>query len=146
MVNRVVLVGRLVKTIDLKKTKTETAYAVFTIAVDNRMKDNNGERGTLFIDCRIFGAQAESMYKNTRTGSKIAVDGSLNQRNYEIDGKKGRKIEVIVDSVTFLDSAPKKKDDEEESNDTTPFEEEPIDSPIESNIDTGLLPDDDLPF
>ena len=146
MVNRVVLVGRLVKTIDLKKTKTETAYAVFTIAVDNRMKDNNGERGTLFIDCRIFGAQAESMYKNTRTGSKIAVDGSLNQRNYEIDGKKGRKIEVIVDSVTFLDSAPKKKDDEEEINDTTPFEEEPIDSPIESNIDTGLLPDDDLPF
>ena len=144
MVNRVVLVGRLVKTMDLKKSETsDMAYAFFTLAVDNRVKDSNGERGTLFIDCRIFGNQAENMYKNTRKGSKIAVDGSLNQRNFtRQDGSKGKVIEVYVDSVTFLDPNPNRESNAVE---TPRFDDAP--APINgSNLDSIDLPDDDLPF
>ena len=146
MVNRVVLVGRLVKTIDLRKSdSSDTSYAFFTLAVDNRMKDSNGERGTLFIDCRIFGNQAESMYKNTRKGSKIAVDGSLNQRNFtRQDGSKGKVIEVVVDSVTFLDPAPSKEDNSDVE--TPRFDDEPADQSNDSNVDLNEFSDNDLPF
>ena len=148
MVNRVVLVGRLTKAIDLKKSDSGMAFAVFTIAVDNRTKDSNGERGTMFLDCRVFGSQAESMFKNTRKGSKIAVDGSLNQRNFtRKDETKGKVIEVIVDSVTFLDPLPGKEDDKEIADPEPPeFGEDPVSSSSESNVDVGELPDDDLPF
>ena len=146
MVNRVVLIGRLVKTIDLRKSDTsDTSYAFFTLAVDNRMKDSNGERGTLFIDCRIFGNQAESMYKNTRKGSKIAVDGSLNQRNFtRQDGSKGKAIEIVVDSVTFLDPAPNKEESAEIE--VQKFNDEPIDQSNDSNDDLNEFSDNDLPF
>lgn len=140
MVNRVLLMGRLVKDPELRKTNSDVSFATFTLAVDNRMRESDGTRGTIFIDCRVFREQAESLVKNTRKGSRIAVDGSLNQRNFERkDGTKGKVIEVIVDSVTFLD--PKKD---------TPVEEPKFDDvPAQSsgnNLDLNDLPDDDLPF
>ena len=148
MVNRVVLVGNLTKAIDLQKSDTGVSYARFTIAVSNRSKESNGERGTMFLDCRIFGAQAETMFQNTRKGSKIAVDGSLNQRNFERkDGSKGKAIEVIVDSVTFLDSNSNKKGGEEEVVSDPASFDEPIDEPsVDSNVDINGFPDNDLPF
>ena len=142
MVNRVVLVGRLAKDPELRKTNSDVSFATFTLAVDNRMRDADGNRGTIFIDCRVFRDQAESLVKNTRKGSKIAVDGSLNQRNFERrDGTKGKAIEVIVDSVTFLDPNPNKE--------VTAIEEskfEDIPAPASNNLDPIDLPDDDLPF
>ena len=139
MVNRVILVGRLVKDPELRKTNSDISFATFTLAVDNRVKEADGTRGTIFIDCRVFRDQADSLVKNTRKGSKIAVDGSLNQRNFERrDGTKGKAIEIIVDSVTFLE--PKKE---------TPVEEPKFDDiqvPPSNNLDSIDLPDDDLPF
>ena len=139
MVNRVVLVGRLVKDPELRKTNSDVSFATFTIAVDNRVREQDGTRGTIFIDCRVFRDQAENMVKFTRKGSMVAVDGSLNQRNFERrDGTKGKAIEIIVDSVTFLE--PKKE---------TPVEEPKFDDiqvPSNNNLDSIDLPDDDLPF
>ncbi len=139
MVNRVVLVGRLVKDPELRKTNSDVSFATFTLAVDNRVREADGTRGTIFIDCRVFRDQAENMVKFTRKGSMVAVDGSLNQRNFERrDGTKGKAIEIIVDSVTFLE--PKKD---------TPAEEpkfDDIQAPSNNNLDSIDLPDDDLPF
>ena len=110
MVNRVVLVGRLVKDPELRKTNNDVSVATFTIAVDNTIKEQDGTRGTLFLDCRVYRDQADNMAKYTRKGSKVAVDGSLNQRNFTYqDGRKGKAIEVYVDSVTFLDPNPNKE-------------------------------------
>ena len=140
MVNRVLLMGRLVKDPELRKTNSDVSFATFTLAVDNRVREADGTRGTIFIDCRVFREQAESLVKNTRKGSKIAVDGSLNQRNFERkDGTKGKAIEVIVDSVTFLE--PKKDAPAEE----TKFDDVPAQS-SGNNLDLNDLPDDDLPF
>ena len=143
MVNRVVLVGRLAKDPELRKTNSDVSFATFTLAVDNRLRDADGNRGTIFIDCRVFRDQAESMVKNTRKGSKIAVDGSLNQRNFERrDGTKGKSIEVIVDSVTFLDPNPNR-----ETNSIEEPKFEDIPAPANgNNLDPIDLPDDDLPF
>ena len=142
MVNRVVLVGRLVKDPELRKTNSDVSFATFTLAVDNRMRESDGTRGTIFIDCRVFRDQADSLAKNTRKGSKIAVDGSLNQRNFERkDGTKGKVIEIIVDSITFLDPNPNRESAVEEPK----FDDVPAPS-SGNNLDAIDLPDDDLPF
>ena len=139
MVNRVVLVGRLVKDPELRKTNSDVSFATFTLAVDNRVREADGTRGTIFIDCRVFRDQAENMVKFTRKGSMVAVDGSLNHRNFERrDGTKGKAIEIIVDSVTFLE--PKKDAPVEEPK----FDD--IQAPSNNNLDSIDLPDDDLPF
>lgn len=125
MLNRIILVGRLVKDPELRKTNSDMSVANFTLAVDNTMKEADGTRGTLFIDCRVFGDKAENLCKYNKKGNKVAVDGSVNQRNFERkDGTKGKAIEVVVDAVEFLDQKP----------------EEP------KKPDPKDLPDDDLPF
>ena len=143
MVNRVVLVGRLVKDPELRKTNSDISVATFTIAVDNAVKEQDGTRGSLFLDCRVYRDQADNVAKYTRKGSKVAVDGSLNQRNFvRQDGSKGKVIEVYVDSVTFLDPNPNR---ESNSIETPRFDDSP--APISgSNLDSIDLPDDDLPF
>ena len=143
MVNRVVLVGRLVKDPELRKTNSDISVATFTIAVDNAVKEQDGTRGSLFLDCRVYRDQADNMVKFTRKGSKVAVDGSLNQRNFvRQDGSKGKVIEVYVDSVTFLDPNPNRESNVVE---TPRFDDAP--APINgSNLDSIDLPDDDLPF
>ena len=142
MVNRVVLVGRLTKDAELRKTASDISFATFTLAVDNRVKEADGTRGTIFIDCRVFRDQADSLVKNTRKGSKIAVDGSLNQRNFERrDGTKGHVIEIVVDSITFLDPNPNR-----EQNTTEEPKFDDIQVPPSNNLDSIDLPDDDLPF
>ena len=142
MVNRVVLVGRLVKDPELRKTNNDISVATFTIAVDNSIKEADGTRGSLFLDCRVYRDQADNMVKYTRKGSKVAVDGSLNQRNYvRQDGTKGKVLEVYVDSVTFLE--PKK--DDSGVVEAPKFDDVPAPS-SGSNLDSIDLPDDDLPF
>ena len=139
MINRVVLAGRLVKDPELRKTNSDVSLATFTIAVDNRVKEADGTRGTIFMDCKVFREQAENLVKFTRKGSLIAVDGSLNQRNFtRQDGTKGHVIEVAVDSVTFLE--PKK----ESAEDQPKFDD--AQAPSGNNLDQIDLPDDDLPF
>lgn len=117
MLNRVVVLGRLTKDPELRKTNSDVSLATFSLAVDNTAKEADGTRATLFIDCRIFGSQAESLVKFTRKGSKVAVDGSINQRNFiRQDGTKGKAIEIYADSVTFLDPKPEVDEEAKESN------------------------------
>ena len=126
MLNRVVVLGRLTKDPELRKSASDVSFATFSVAVDNTAKEADGTRGTLFLDCRVFGAQAESVAKYTSKGSKVVVDGSLNQRNFlRKDGTQGKAIELYADSVTFLDpkpEEPKEPDTAELPNDALPFE------------------------
>ena len=129
MLNRVVVLGRLVKDPELRKSADgNTSFATFSVAVDNAAKEADGTRGTIFLDGRVFGSQAESLVKYTQKGSKIVVDGSLNQRNFiRQDGTKGKAIEIYADSVTFLDPKPedtevKEPNPDELPNDALPFE------------------------
>ena len=144
MINRVVLVGRLTKDPELRKTSSDISFATFTLAVDNRIREADGTRGTIFIDCRVFRDQADNLAKNTRKGSKVAVDGSLNQRNFERkDGTKGKAIEIIVDSVTFLDPNPNK--DVNALNETS-FDDVAANQSSGNNLDSIDLSDEGLPF
>ena len=143
MINRVVLVGRLTRDPELRKANSGNPVASFSIAVDNRMKNPDGSRGTTFMNCSIFGNQAENLVKFTRKGSMVGVEGSLNQRNFtRQDGSRGSVIEVICDRVAFLE--PKGNNEARGAegvvfDDTTPADNG-------KNLDSIDLPDDDLPF
>ena len=143
MINRVVLVGRLTRDPELKRTNSGTSICSFTVAVDNRQKNADGTRGTSFIPCTVFQQTADNMTKFLRKGSLVGIEGRLSQRSFtRQDGTKGSAIEVICDSVQFLE--PKSANGTEE---TVTFESDiPAGNSSEKNLDTLDLPDDDLPF
>ncbi|MDR0934932.1 MAG: single-stranded DNA-binding protein [Erysipelotrichaceae bacterium] len=140
MINRVVLVGRLVRDPELRKTTTGNAVCSFTIAVDNRMKGPDGSRTTSFLPCVAWSQLADTVSKYARKGMLVGVEGRLNQRSYDRkDGTKATAIDIICDSVQFL---------EPKSANSNTGEEIFSDSPQESgkNLDSIDIPDDDLPF
>ena len=141
MINRVVLVGRLVRDPELRTTNSGTSVCSFTVAVDNRTKDNEGNRTTSFIPCAVFQQTADNMTKFLRKGSLVGVEGRLNQRTYDRrDGTKAYVIEVICDSVQFLE--PKGKNGATEE---VVFESD-VPAQAEDKGETLDLADDDLPF
>ena len=138
MLNRIVLIGRLTQDPELRYTKNGIAVASFTLAVDRRYKNAEGERETDFIDVVVWRQQAENCANYLSKGKLCAVDGSLQIRSYEAkDGTRRKAAEVIADDVRFL--SPK---------DSGSYREAP---PVESSTfaagnDADMVGDDDLPF
>ena len=143
MINRIVLVGRLTRDSELRRTNSGTSVCSFTVAVDNRQRDAEGNRTTSFIPCAVFQQTADNMTKFLRKGSLVGIEGRLNQRSYvRNDGTKASVLEVICDSVQFLE--PKSANGGE---DTITFESDVNPSADDNkNLDSIDLPDDDLPF
>jgi single-strand DNA-binding protein len=103
--NKVVLVGRLTKDIELRYTQKGTAVASFTIAIDRRFKNQSGEKETDFINCVAWGAQGETASKYVGKGSQIGVCGRIQTRSYEAnDGGKRYVTEVVCEEIEFMGS------------------------------------------
>ena len=144
MINRVVLVGRLTRDPELRRTNSGTSVCSFSVAVDNMSRDAEGNRTTSFIPCTVFQNTADNMTKFLRKGSLVGIEGRLNQRSFtRQDGSKGSVLEVLCDSVQFLE--PKSANSRNE--DTVTFESDiPSKAEESKNLDSLDLPDDDLPF
>ena len=144
MMNRIVLVGRLTRDPELRRTTTDIAVASFSLAVDDRMKDAEGNRTTTFIDVSVWGNAADNVAKYCRKGSLVGVDGRIHQSRFERkDGTKGSRIEVVADSVQFLESKGK---DNVMDGDMPINIPSPIDEDDSKNLDSIDVTDDDLPF
>ncbi|MCQ2533933.1 MAG: single-stranded DNA-binding protein [Clostridia bacterium] len=103
--NKVVLLGRLTKDPEVKMTASQTSFCNFTIAVDRRFKDANGQRQADFISCVAWRQTAQFIGNYFRKGSKILVGGSIQSRSYDdANGQKRYVTEVVVDEVDFADS------------------------------------------
>ena len=144
MINRVVLVGRLTRDPEIRKT-INSAVASFTIAVDNRLKGPNGEKTTSFIPCVAWNQQAENTVKFVRKGSLVGVEGRLNQRTYDSkDGRKVQIIEVFCDTVQFLE--PKGTNSLQNDNNGFVPDYVPDDVEERKNVSSIDIAEDDLPF
>ncbi|MGB4985265.1 MAG: single-stranded DNA-binding protein [Erysipelotrichaceae bacterium] len=98
--NKVILLGRLTRDIELRKTPNQATVGNFSIAVNKRMA--NGENGADFINCVVWNKTAEIMSQYLAKGSQVAIVGRLSTRNYEDQtGKKVYITEVIVDEFDF---------------------------------------------
>lgn len=105
MTNNVVLIGRLVRDVDLRQTSTGKMMTYFTLAVNRNFKNEQGEQAADFIGCVAFGKTAENMARFLSKGSLISVEGRISTRNFQgNDGKTVYVTEVIANNVTFLES------------------------------------------
>lgn len=104
-INRVIISGNLTRDPELRSTASGMPVLGFGVAVnDRRRNQQTGEWEDYpnFIDCTMFGARAESVSRFLSKGSKVAIEGKLRWSQWERDGQKRSKIEVIVDEIEFL--------------------------------------------
>ncbi len=105
MLNRVILMGRLVRDPELRRTGTGTAVASFTLAVDRSRKNQDGETETDFLDCVAWRSTAEFIARNFTKGRMAVVEGQIQNRNWtDKEGNKRKTAEIHVDSAYFADS------------------------------------------
>jgi len=106
------MVGRIVKTPELKQANEGKKVSNVTIAVPRSYKNSEGIYETDFIDCTLWDSIASSTSEYCKKGDLIGIKGRLQTREFENpEGKKVHRLEVIADKVTFLSC---KKENEEE--------------------------------
>ena len=101
--NHFVGIGRLTRDPDVKYTQSGKAVARFNLAIDRR-RSADAEKQTDFIPCVAWEKTAEMIAQYVSKGQKIAVEGRIQTRSYDKDGRKVYVTEVIVQSMEFCDS------------------------------------------
>ena len=106
MLNHIVIMGRLTRDPELRRTGSGIAVASFSVAVERDFSGRDGgEKETDFIDCVAWRQTGEFVSKYFTKGRMIVVSGRLQIRSWtDKDGNKRRSAEIIVDNVYFADS------------------------------------------
>ena len=125
--NSVVLIGRVTKAIELKKTASGKSVATFTLAVNRDYKNAEGNYDADFINCVAFEQRAETISRYVNKGDKFGVEGKINTRTYDKNGSKVYVTEVIVDGFEFLEG---KKDKQSVDIEVEGFEPCDVDLPF----------------
>lgn len=118
--NKINLVGRLIRDPELKKTKGDTSRVNFTLAVDRNYKNVIGDIETDFINCVAWDKRAETLAKYLKKGEQVAVSGSLEISSYEKENIKQYSAQVNVGDFTFISNKRKDKDEYEEIEEDKP--------------------------
>ena len=120
MINRVVLVGRMTRDPELRRTQNGSAVTSFTLAM-NSPKRNDEEQQADYISCVTWNKVAENVEKYCSKGSLVGVEGRLRSRTY--DNAQGQRVyvtEVVCDSVQFLETKPRDKYEEQQCHQQAP--------------------------
>lgn len=106
MLNRIIIMGRLARDPELRRTQSGTAVASFTLAVDRDFKDKaTGERSTDWIDVVAWRNTAEFVSRYFTKGRMAVVEGRLQVRDWtDKEGNKRRTAEIVAENVYFGDS------------------------------------------
>lgn len=139
--NKVCLTGRTTKDIELKYNQNNIAITGFTLAVTRKFKNQNGEYESDFINCIAYKSTAELLNKYVKKGDLLGIEGRIQTRNYEKDGKRVYVTEVIVDSIDFLQA--KKDDVKQETENTKQKLSDDVFSEFGSSIE---ITDNDIAF
>ena len=115
-INRVVMVGRLTRDVEIRSLPSGRSVANLRIACNSSHKDADGQTSERpnYFDVSVFGAPAESVARYTKKGSRVGVDGHLEWREWETAEQQRRQaVSIVADIVQFLDSpgGPSRADD-----------------------------------
>jgi len=103
--NKVTLIGRLARDPELNYSGSGSANTRFTIAVDRRFPNKDGQREADFIQCVSFGKTAENIAKFFAKGNRIAIVGNIQVSSYESqNGERRYSTNVIIDEFEFIES------------------------------------------
>ena len=134
--NKVILIGRLTKEPELRYTQSNIPVTTFTLAV-NRVASEEPD----YINIVVWRKQAENCSKYITKGSQVAIDGSIQVRNYEDkNGQKRYVTEVVAENVQFLDSKNKVKQEANEYNESSIKTETKALESLNVNIENSDLP------
>lgn len=134
--NKISLVGRIVKAPELATTNSGINYCRFNVACKGKMKDEDGELKTDFFSCVAWRNMADNIHKFCEKGSLLQVSGTMTSRFYEKEnGTKQTIWEVNVEDVEFLSSKTETGSQDTKTN-----------TKKSSNVDMKSIDDDDLPF
>lgn len=108
-INQVTISGNLGRDSELRKTQSGMAILSFTVAVNERRKNSQGEWSdyTNWVGVSMFGTRAEKLHDYLKKGTKVCVQGKLRYSEWERDGQKKSKIEVIADEIELMQKAQK---------------------------------------
>jgi single-strand DNA-binding protein len=145
MLNRSILIGRLVRDPELRYTPAGVAVTQFTLAVDRPFTNSQTkEKEADFINCVAWRQLAETCANYLRKGRLTAVEGRIQVRNYDNnEGKKVYVTEVVADNVRFLESSRQGGEGQQQ------YSGNHGDEPKDPFSDDGKpidISDDDLPF
>lgn len=112
--NKIIITGRIVNDLEIKAVGGGTELCNFTVAVDRRRKDADGNKQTDFFDCTVFGKSAAFLHQYFHKGDGINIEGRMESRTWEDkDGKKRKNWSIMCDNIEFphgkgkgTDSAP----------------------------------------
>ena len=106
-INRVIISGNLTRDPELRRTQSGMAIMSFGVAVNDRRRNQQTgewEDYANFVDCTMFGNRAESLSNYLSKGTKVAIEGKLRWSQWEREGQKRSKLEVIVDELESMSS------------------------------------------
>lgn len=160
MINRVVLVGRLTRDVEVRKTANGLSVATFTVACDRRMargQDGNNQQSADFISCVAWRQAADFLGSYARKGALVGVEGRIQTRNYDRDGQKVYVTEIVCDTVNLLESKSQSQSRAQNSGYQDNSYQQPYSQPKPSTNDDFVSDDfgagigmdissDDLPF
>ena len=143
MFNKVILIGRLTKDPESRKTTNGNTNATFTLAVNRNYKTKDGEQEADYIGCSAWNKLAEHISKYCSKGMLVAVEGRLQIRTYEKEGSKRYLTEIQVENISFLSKGNKEKEPTESEIVQAVMNDE---DPFKDFGDEMALSDEDLPF
>ena len=145
-INRVVISGNITRDPELRSTQGGMEILALGVAVNDRRKNQQtGEWEDVpnWIDCVMFGNRAKSVSRFLSKGSKVAIEGKLRWSQWERDGQKRSKIEVIVDEIELMAS---RGDGQQASAPQAAPASHPYQPPIAAPVVDASVYDDDIPF
>jgi single-strand DNA-binding protein len=111
--NKVIMIGRLTRDPEVRYSNEGSAVSKFSLAVDRRYK-REGQPGADFFNCVAFGKTAEFTEKYLKKGTKVVLEGELQNNNYtNKDGQKVYGMQIVVNSLEFAESKSSSNSDRE---------------------------------
>ena len=144
-INRVIISGNLTRDPELRQTASGLPVLGFGVAVNDRRKNQQTgewEDYPNFVDCTMFGTRAESINQFLHKGSKVAIEGKLRWSQWERDGQKRSKIEVIIDELEFMSQ----RDGGQNSNTSNSYQSGSNDAAPAAPAVNASVYDEDIPF
>ena len=159
-INRVIISGNLTRDPELRRTQSGMAIMSFGVAVNDRRRNQQTgewEDYANFVDCTMFGNRAESLSNYLSKGTKVAIEGKLRWSQWEREGQKRSKLEVIVDELEFMSSRDRQQGSYQNNGyqqggyqggyqGDGGYQAAPAPAPAPSIDATSSVYDDDIPF
>lgn len=145
--NNVILVGRLTRDTELRYTPNGTAVASFALASSNQYGTGDNKKETVsYFDCIAWSKLAEICAEYAKKGTRVAIDGRLQQRRWDDqDGNKRSKVEIVVENLQFLSKAPEQNQSEPAAQSNSDRVKNEFNGK-QMDFEDNPFSDDDIPF